>query len=340
MKASDFYFDLPEELIAQYPSDKRGESRLIVYNRKSGNLTHSSVGNITDFIDKSCFMVFNNTRVRKARIFGNTDFGGKIEFLLLKQITNLEWEVICSKSKRQKPGKSYTFPDNIRASISRTDENGNKYLKFETEINDDYLEKNGHIPLPPYIKREDVSEDAERYQTVYSEKTGSVAAPTAGLHFTDGILKKINDKGIDSEFVTLHVGMGTFQPLRTEHVEDHAIHEETYEITKETADNLNNAKQCGKKIIAVGTTSVRTLESSVDENGIIIPGKRKTSLYIYPGYKYKFVDHMFTNFHTPDSTLLLLVSAFAGKDEIKNIYKEAVKEKYRFFSYGDAMLLL
>ena len=340
MKASDFYFDLPEELIAQYPSDKRGESRLIVYNRKSGNLTHSSVGNITDFIDKSCFMVFNNTRVRKARIFGNTDFGGKIEFLLLKQITNLEWEVICSKSKRQKPGKSYTFPDNIRASISRTDENGNKYLKFETEINDDYLENNGHIPLPPYIKREDVSEDAERYQTVYSEKTGSVAAPTAGLHFTDGILKKINDKGIDSEFVTLHVGMGTFQPLRTEHVEDHAIHEETYEITKETADNLNNAKQCGKKIIAVGTTSVRTLESSVDENGIIIPGKRKTSLYIYPGYKYKFVDHMFTNFHTPDSTLLLLVSAFAGKDEIKNIYKEAVKEKYRFFSYGDAMLLL
>ena len=339
MKASDFYFDLPEELIAQYPSDKRGESRLIVYSRESGKISHSRVSCISDYIDSSCFMVFNNTRVRKARIFGISDFGGKTEFLLLRQISELEWEVICSKSKRQKPGKSYTFPGNIRASISRA-EGSSRYLEFETEINDDYLEKNGHIPLPPYIKRDDVTEDAERYQTVYSEKTGSVAAPTAGLHFTAEILDSIKKKGIDSDFVTLHVGMGTFQPLRTENVEDHDIHEETYEITEETAEHLNNAKKEGKKIIAVGTTSVRTLESSADERGVIIPGRRKTSLYIYPGYKYKFVDHMFTNFHTPDSTLLLLVSAFAGRDEIKKIYIEAIRNKYRFFSYGDAMLLL
>ena len=339
MKASDFYFELPEELIAQYPSDKRGESRLIVYSRGSETISHSTVSGITDYIDSSCFMVFNNTRVRKARIFGESDFGGKTEFLLLRQISELEWEVICSKSKRQKAGKSYTFPEKIRASISRA-EGSSRYLKFETEINDDYLERNGHIPLPPYIKREDISEDAERYQTVYSEKTGSVAAPTAGLHFTEEILENIKSKGIDSGFVTLHVGMGTFQPLRTENIEDHDIHEETYEITEESASHLNNAKQAGKKIIAVGTTSVRTLESSADENGIIIPGKRKTSLYIYPGYKFRFVDHIFTNFHTPDSTLLLLVSAFAGRDEIRKIYREAIENRYRFFSYGDAMLLL
>ena len=339
MKTSDFYFDLPEELIAQYPSDRRGESRLIVYNRKNSKLTHSTVSDITDFIDSSNFMVFNNTRVRKARIFGTSDFGGKIEFLLLKQVSDLEWEVICSKSKRQKTGRSYTFPDNIRGMITKSDESG-KILKFETEVTDDYLEKNGHIPLPPYIKREDAADDAERYQTVYSSKTGSVAAPTAGLHFTDENLSRIRNNGIDNAFVTLHVGMGTFQPIRAENVEDHQIHEETYEITEETAEKLNNAKKEGKKIIAVGTTSVRTLESSADENGIIIPGKRKTTLYIYPGYKFRFVDHMFTNFHTPDSTLLLLVSAFAGAENIKKIYTEAIEKRYRFFSYGDAMLLL
>ena len=339
MKASDFYFDLPEELIAQYPSERRGESRLIVYNREKGEINHSMVSSITDFIDSSCFMVFNNTRVRKARLFGTSDFGGKTEFLLLRQVTELEWEVICSKSKRQKPGKSYSFPGSIKGTVSREEE-GKKYIEFSQKINDDYLEKYGHIPLPPYIKREDVSEDAERYQTVYSEKTGSVAAPTAGLHFTEKILGNIREKGVDSDFVTLHVGMGTFQPLRTENIEDHDIHEETFEITEETADHLNNAKKAGKKIIAVGTTSVRTLESSADENGIIIPGRRKTSLYIYPGYKFRFVDHIFTNFHTPDSTLLLLVSAFAGKNEIKKIYSEAIDRKYRFFSYGDAMLLL
>ncbi len=339
MKTSDFYFDLPEELIAQYPSDRRGESRLIVYNRKNSKLTHSTVSDITDFIDSSNFMVFNNTRVRKARIFGTSDFGGKIEFLLLKQVSDLEWEVICSKSKRQKTGRSYTFPDNIRGMITKSDESG-KILKFETEVTDDYLEKNGHIPLPPYIKREDAADDAERYQTVYSSKTGSVAAPTAGLHFTDENLSRIRNNGIDNAFVTLHVGMGTFQPIRAENVEDHQIHEETYEITEKTAEKLNKAKKEGKKIIAVGTTSVRTLESSADENGIIIPGKRKTTLYIYPGYKFRFVDHMFTNFHTPDSTLLLLVSAFAGAENIKKIYTEAIEKRYRFFSYGDAMLLL
>ncbi len=339
MKTSDFYFDLPEELIAQYPSDKRGESRLIVYSRKSRSLTHSRVADITDFIDSSNFMVFNNTRVRKARIFGTSDFGGKIEFLLLKQTSPVEWEVICSKSKRQKPGKTYAFPDNIRGEIIKSDGN-NKTLKFSSEINDEYLEKNGHIPLPPYIKREDVLEDSERYQTVYSAETGSVAAPTAGLHFTEENLQKIKSKNIGIDFVTLHVGMGTFQPIRTEYVEEHNIHEETYEISEETAYNLNNAKKAGKKILAVGTTSVRSLESSADENGTIIPGKRKTSLYIYPGYKFKFVDHIFTNFHTPDSTLLLLVSAFTGSENIKNIYREAVEKKYHFFSYGDAMLLL
>ena len=339
MKTSDFYFNLPGELIAQYPSDKRGESRLIVYDRKNGRLTHSCVDNITDFLDSSYHMVFNNTRVRKARLFGISDFGGRTEFLLLRQLTDTTWEVICSKSKRQKPGKSYTFPGNIRGKIIES-ESSRKILEFNTAVNDSYLDINGHIPLPPYIRREDVSADAERYQTVYSSKTGSVAAPTAGLHFTESNLQKIRNMGIGIDFVTLHVGMGTFEPIRSETVEDHDIHEELYEIADDTAERLNKAKNEGKKIIAVGTTSVRTLESSADENGIIIPGRRKTSLYIYPGYSFRFVDHIFTNFHTPDSTLLLLVSAFAGTDKIKKIYSEAIDKKYRFFSYGDAMLIL
>jgi len=338
MKTSDFYFDLPEDLIAQYPADKRGESRLIIYDRKKDKITHSRVKDITGFIDDNTFIVFNNTRVRKARIFAESEFGGKIEFLLLKKISEHDWETICSKSKKQKEGKTYSFPEGIKGTIVKSDGN-RKTVRFSTEIDDNYLEKNGHIPLPPYIKRDDISEDAERYQTVFSEKTGSAAAPTAGLHFTEENIEKIKSKGIDIDFVTLHVGMGTFQPIRSENVEEHDIHEEVYEISEGTAERLNRAKKGGKKIIAVGTTSVRTLESSADKNGIIIPGKRKTKLYIYPGYKFRFVDHMFTNFHTPDSTLLLLVSAFAGKENIRKIYSEAIENRYRFFSYGDAMLL-
>ncbi len=339
MKTSDFYFDLPEDLIAQYPADSRGDSRLLVYKKSEHTLIHSTVNNITEFIDKNSVMVFNNTRVRKARIYGISEFGGKTEFLLLEKISPCRWETICSKSKRQKPGKIYHFPDNLTGIITGS-EDEKKIIEFSSDIDDMYLDKNGHIPLPPYIKREDAAEDSERYQTVYSRITGSVAAPTAGLHFTEEILTSIREKEISTEYVTLHVGMGTFQPIRTENIKEHKIHEETYEINPDTAERLNKAKKEGKKIIAVGTTSVRTLESSADINGMIIPGKKTTSLYIYPGYNFRFVDQIFTNFHTPGSTLLVLVSAFAGKDNIKKIYSEAVKGKYRFFSYGDAMMII
>ncbi|MDX9801977.1 MAG: tRNA preQ1(34) S-adenosylmethionine ribosyltransferase-isomerase QueA [Spirochaetia bacterium] len=338
MKTSDFYFDLPQELIAQYPTEKRGESRLLVYKRESSEIIHSKVISLADYIDENSCMVFNNTRVRKARIFGISDNGGKTEFILLSKLSDSTWSVICSKAKKQKIGKNYTFPDSTTGKIIDAAEE-KRIIEFNPPINEEYLEKYGHIPLPPYIKRDDVLSDSERYQTVYSKRTGSSAAPTAGLHFTEEIIQKISDKGIKICFITLHVGMGTFKPVRSEFVEEHKMHEEHYEISGETADTVNKCKESGGKIIAVGTTSLRALESSFS-GGKIIPGESSTSLFIYPGYKFNMVDHLFTNFHTPDSSLILLVSAFAGSKKIKNLYSEAVKDKYRFFSYGDAMFLI
>ena len=340
MKTSDFYFNLPKELIAQFPPENRGASRLLVLKKDTGEIIHSSVQNFPDFIDENTVVVFNNTKVRKARIFGLSDTGTKTEFLLLEKLFGNKWKAISSKLKKQKPGKIFYFPENITCTINEKDEKGIT-VEFSGNIDDVYLEKYGHIPLPPYIKRYDMPADSERYQTIYCEKTGSAAAPTAGLHFTEEILDTLKKKGITTAFVTLHVGMGTFNPIHSDTIEDHIMHEETFEISEETAEIINLAKNCGKKILAVGTTSLRALESSIC-NGKVAPsasGAGKTSLFIYPGYKFKIVDYLFTNFHTPDSTLIVLVSAFAGISEIKQAYKEAIDKKYRFFSYGDAMLV-
>jgi S-adenosylmethionine:tRNA ribosyltransferase-isomerase len=338
LKTSDFYFDLPQELIAQYPSEKRGSSRLLVFKRNTGEIIHSFIKDFTDFTDSNSIIVFNNTRVRKARLYGSSLSGGNTEFLLLNQLSSAAWSALCSKSKKQIPGKKYLFPGNVAGIITRI-EDEKRIIEFIPPIDDLYLEKYGHIPLPPYIKREDISSDAERYQTIYSEKTGSSAAPTAGLHFTEEILQHIRDKQIQTCFITLHVGMGTFQPIRTELIQNHIIHEEHYEISEETAFIINKAKKSGKKIIAVGTTSLRAIESS-SVNGKVIPGNNSTNLFIYPGYNFQIIDHLFTNFHTPSSTLLLLVSAFTGQERIKNIYQNAISNKYKFFSYGDAMFIL
>jgi len=349
LKTSDFYFDLPEELIAQFPPENRGTSRLLVLKKnagsgpataKAGEIIHTSVQNFPDFIDENTVVVFNNTKVRKARIFGVSDTGGETEFLLLEKLSDYKWKAISSKLKKQKIGKVFSFPANIKCTIIEKDEK-EIIVEFNSNVDDAYLEKFGHVPLPPYIKRDDTASDNERYQTIYceKEKTGSAAAPTAGLHFTEEILDNLKKKGVTIAFITLHVGMGTFKPIHSDKVESHVMHEEIYEISEETAEIINTAKSNGKKILAVGTTSLRTLESAVC-NDKVAAGEGKTSLYIYPGYKFKVVDYLFTNFHTPDSTLIVLVSAFAGVSEIKEAYQEAIDKKYRFFSYGDAMLIL
>lgn len=338
MKISSFHFDLPPELIAQYPPDERGRSRLLVLERETGKLADSSVKKLTEYIDKDTLLVFNNSRVRKARLFGSSSHGGKVEFLLIKQESPLVWQVMVSRASRQKPGKIFHLPDGIYAEIKGIKDNL-RIIEFSEEITHEYLERNGHIPLPPYIKRKDEEKDWLRYQTVYADPVGSSAAPTAGLHFTEEMLSEINDKSAGILFVTLHVGMGTFLPVRTDKVENHKMHTEEYEIPESTAGKLNEAKRSGKKILAVGTTSVRTLESAF-LGGEIRAGRNSTDLFIYPGYKFKYVDRMFTNFHTPDSSLIVMVNAFAGIENIKKAYNHAINEKYRFFSYGDAMLIL
>ncbi len=342
MKTSEFYFDLPNELIAQTPADKRGESRLLVMNKRTGVLDHRMITDFPDMVEDGTLIIVNNSRVRKARLYGSSDTGGRVEFLLIKQISPHRWEAIVSKRKKQRVGKSFYFPGNVCGRITGISDTLTE-VTFSEEVDDLWLDKYGHIPLPPYIKREDTEEDSDRYQTIYAENTGSVAAPTAGLHFTDAILDRLAGRDIQLASVTLHVGLGTFIPVRAENVEEHIMHKEEYEISEDTAFKINQAKKERRKILAVGTTSVRTLESAWKETigaGSILPGKSSTDIYIYPGYRFKVVDQMLTNFHTPDSSLILLVSAFAGKERIKNAYTEAIKQKYRFFSYGDAMLIL
>lgn len=341
MKASEFYFNLPNELIAQTPADKRGESRLLVMDRNTGFLDHMMITDFPDMVEDSTLIIVNNSRVRKARLYGTSDTGGKVEFLLIKQLNQYSWETIVSKKKKQRVGKRFSFSGNVKGEITGIRKAGAE-ITFTEEIDDLWLDKYGHMPLPPYIKREDTEEDSDRYQTVYAKTTGSVAAPTAGLHFTDEILERLAEKGIQVASVTLHVGPGTFIPVRSEIVEEHTMHSEEYEISEDTAFKINQAKKEGRKILAVGTTSVRTIESAWEgssDKGSIVSGKSSTNIYIYPGFKFKVVDHMLTNFHTPDSSLILLVSAFAGKERIKDAYKEAIRQKYSFFSYGDAMLI-
>ena len=338
MKTKDFYFDLPEELIAQYPPDVRGNSNLLVLDRHNDSLTDTHIQNIGDYLEPGSLLVFNNTKVRKARICAyRKDTGGKQEFLLLEQLNTTTWKVLVKKAKKAVPGRKYLFPEKITGSITDTEESF-RIIEFDTQITDAYLNKHGSIPLPPYIKRESELTDEDRYQTVFSEKTGSAAAPTAGLHFTNNLIEALRQKGIEVKFITLHVGIGTFLPIRTKKVEEHLMHREVYSVPEETAKAINSAKKDGRPVVAVGTTSVRTLESSWN-GGKIESGTRETELFIYPGYKFNAVDSMITNFHTPESSLIVMVSAFAGKERIMKTYNHAIKKRYRFFSYGDAVFI-
>jgi S-adenosylmethionine:tRNA ribosyltransferase-isomerase len=344
VKTSAFSFELPDELIAYHPAEKRGTCRLMKLDRQNKNFEHLSMTDLSDLIPKNALMIFNNTRVRRARIYvQNSETGGKIEVLLLKDLEKgMLWECLVSKSKKQKRGRIYDFPGGVKGKIVAEEEEGIRIIRTDRPLSEEYLNKDGHIPLPPYIKRDDDAGDDTRYQTVYARETGSVAAPTAGLHFTDDILNQLKQRGVETAFVTLHVGMGTFSPVRSEEITDHKMHTESYHVSEETAIAVEKAKREGRPVIAVGTTSLRTLESAWEgsfSDGKMKRGSHETNIFIYPGYNFKVISGLFTNFHTPESTLLMLVSAFAGKDLIDNAYKAAVEERYRFFSYGDAMLI-
>ena len=340
MKVSDFYFDLPDELIAQVPLEKRDESRLMVVDKATGNIEHRKFKNIIEYLEEGDCLVLNDTRVMPARLYGHKEeTGAKMEFLLLRRIEKDTWEILVRPGKRAKVGNRFDFGNGkLKAEIIEVLENGNRIVRFEYEgIFEEVLDALGEMPLPPYITEK--LQDKERYQTVYSNEVGSAAAPTAGLHFTEELLEEIKKRGINVAFVTLHVGLGTFRPVKTENVEEHEMHSEHYYMSQETADIINKTKANGKRVIAVGTTSNRTLESIADENGKVMEKSGYTSIFIYPGYKFKVVDALITNFHLPESTLIMLVSAFANRDIIMNAYEEAVKERYRFFSFGDAMFL-
>lgn len=340
MTTKDFYYDLPPELIAQTPLTDRTASRLLVVNKKTGKLAHKHFYDIVDYLNPGDCLVMNNTRVIPARLYGSKEkSGGKIEFLLLKRIGIDTWEVILKPGKKAKPGSRFEFGGGLlHAEVLSVAEDGKRIVKFEYDgIWEELLDKLGEMPLPPYIKEK--LTDKERYQTVYSKIEGSAAAPTAGLHFTKELLEKIKANGVKLAYLTLHVGLGTFRPVSAERIEDHIMHTEYYEISVETAEIINSCRKNGGRIIAVGTTSVRTLETVADDAGKVKSASGETNIFIYPGYKFKIVDCIITNFHLPESTLMMLVSAFAGKENIFNAYETAVKEKYRFFSFGDAMYL-
>ena len=340
MDVSDFYYDLPEELIAQTPIEKRDESRLMVLDRGKQTIEHKTFKDIIDYLEPGDCLVRNNTKVIPARLYGKKSTGAKIEFLLLNRIEGDIWECIVRPGHKLKPGTEVEFGDGIlKAKVLDVMEGGTRKVEFKYEgIFNEILDKIGLMPLPPYIHESLKNND--RYQTVYAKYEGSAAAPTAGLHFTPELFEKIKEKGIEVANVTLHVGIGTFRPVKVENVEEHHMHSEHFYIKQEDADKINNAKKNGKRVIAVGTTSCRVLETIADENGMVKPTEGDTQIFIYPGYKYKCLDGLVTNFHLPESTLLMLVSALAGRDYIMKAYNEAVKERYRFFSFGDAMLIL
>ena len=335
---SSYYYDLPENLIAQTPIEPRDSSRLLVYDRKQNKIEHKIFRGIVDYLNTGDVLVINNTRVLPARLFGFKDTGAKIEVLLQKRINLKDWEVIARPFKRLKEGTRITFSQNLSCTILKKEDYGSCIVRFDFDgVFEDRLSEVGQMPLPPYIHEK--RKDKERYQNVYSKVEGSSAAPTAGLHFTPQLLNKLKDKGVEIVEVLLHVGLGTFRPVKEDNILNHEMHSEYIEMSKENADNLNRARREGRRIIAVGTTSVRVLESCADENGVIVPQKRETDIFIYPSYKFKVVDALITNFHLPESTLIMLISAFAGYDETMSIYNEAVKQKYRFFSFGDAMFI-
>lgn len=340
MKTDDFDFDLDEDLIAQHPMKNRDESRLMVMNKKSGEISHKRFYDIVDYLEPGDVLVLNDTRVIPARLFGNRpDKDEKIEVLLVKREEDDVWETLVKPGKKMKLGSNITFGDGLlKGEVVDINDEGNRFIKFSYEgIFEEILDELGNMPLPPYITEK--LEDKERYQTVYAKHEGSAAAPTAGLHFTNELLDKIRQKGVIVKFVTLHVGLGTFRPVKVDDVEKHNMHSEMYIMPKDTADAINQAKKNGNKIIAVGTTCIRTLESVHKKHGDIREDSGWTDIFIYPGFEFKVVDSLITNFHLPKSTLLMLVSAFSTKENILRAYDIAVKERYRFFSFGDAMFI-
>jgi S-adenosylmethionine:tRNA ribosyltransferase-isomerase len=343
LKTSDFIYELPPELIAQDPLPDRSASRLLVMGRESGALEHKHFTDLPSYLRKGDCLVLNDSRVIPARLYGvREDTGGAVEVLLLKRLEDSCWECLVRPGKKARPGMRLSFGDGLlHAEVLDMMEEGNRRIRFSCEgIFEEILDRLGEMPLPPYITHKLPREQRERYQTVYSRVEGSAAAPTAGLHFTQELLQKIRDLGVDTVFVTLHVGLGTFRPVKAEVVTDHHMHTEYCEISKEAAQRINDCRAAGGRVICVGTTSVRTIESMADENGLLKAGSRETDIFIYPGYRFRITDGLITNFHLPGSTLLMLVSAFAGREHVLAAYEEAVRERYRFFSFGDAMLLL
>ncbi|WIV10750.1 tRNA preQ1(34) S-adenosylmethionine ribosyltransferase-isomerase QueA [Proteiniborus sp. MB09-C3] len=340
MRKEDFYFDLPEELIAQVPIENREGSRLLVLDKKTGDTEHGFFSDIVKYLNKGDCLVLNNTRVIPARLFGHRKgTGSSVEFLLLKKIDNNRWETLVKPGKKAKPGAIFDFGDGLmEGEILEVKDGGTRIIEFKYDgVFEQLLDQLGEMPLPPYIKEK--LEDKERYQTVYSKKEGSAAAPTAGLHFTESLLQKIKERGVNIVYITLHVGLGTFRPVKSENIEEHDMHSEYYEIDEDSANLINSTKKAGGKIIAVGTTSVRTIESASNEQGEVIAKNGWTNIFIYPGYKFKVIDKLITNFHLPESTLIMLISALAGRENVLHAYEEAIKLKYRFFSFGDAMLI-
>ena len=340
LKTSDFYFDLPEELIAQDPLEDRSSSRLLMLNKETGETEHHIFKDVIDYLNPGDCLVLNNTKVIPARLLGvKEDTGAAVEVLLLKRREGDVWETLVKPGKKCRPGARLSFGDGIlRAKVLEVVEEGNRLIHFEYEgIWEEVLDSLGEMPLPPYITHK--LQDKSRYQTVYAKYEGSAAAPTAGLHFTPELLKQIEDKGVDIAYVTLHVGLGTFRPVKVDNILEHHMHSEYYQISQEAADKINKAKDNGNRVICVGTTSTRTVESAADENGRLQECCDNTEIFIYPGYQFKVLDALITNFHLPESTLVMLVSALAGRENVLNAYKVAVAEKYRFFSFGDAMLI-
>ena len=341
LKKSDFYFDLPQELIAQDPLEDRSASRLLVLDKESGEISHHIFKEIVDYLNPGDCLVLNNTKVIPARLSGEREgTGAHIEVLLLKRREADVWETLVKPGKKCRPGTKLVFGGGLlRAEVLETVEEGNRLIKFYYDgIWEEILDKLGEMPLPPYITHK--LQDKNRYQTVYAKEEGSAAAPTAGLHFTGELLQEIEKKGVSVVYVTLHVGLGTFRPVKEENVLEHHMHSEFYQISEDAAKRINETKQKGGRVICVGTTSCRTLESAGDENGIVHAGSGDTEIFIYPGYRFKVLDALITNFHLPESTLVMLVSALAGREHVLHAYEEAIQERYRFFSFGDAMLII
>ncbi len=339
MKTSDFYYNLPEELIAQTPAEPRDSSRLLVYHRETKQIEHRIFRDITDYLKAGDVLVVNRTKVLPARLYAHTQNGGAVEVLLLKRLQLDEWEVLVRPGKKCRPGAKLTVNEELSLEVLSVTETGERIVKFYFDgAFEDVLSRAGTMPLPPYIHEK--LADENRYQTVYCKENGSAAAPTAGLHFTEELLEKLRRMGVEIVEVLLHVGLGTFRPVKVENVENHVMHSEYYEVSEEAAEKINRAKREGRRIVAVGTTSVRTLETVAREGGTVSAGKGDTQIFLYPPYKMKCVDALITNFHLPESTLLMLVSCLCSREEVLHIYEVAVREKYRFFSFGDACLFL